>query len=342
MRHVFYSIFIFLLSVSMLFSQSKEASPLFSNSSPVDVKLGFSIKEVKKETNDSVYVATEMQYKSDDGTWETIPIDMKIRGNFRKAKCSFPQLTFKIKKKDRKNTLFDGNKTLKLVLPCQTKSNADALVVKEYLCYKLYDQITDYNFMTRLVNLTLFDENNKKEKTYELKAFFIEDDTPVAKRFDAKMRKELRLHPIRIQDTMSVRHDFFQYMVGNTDWSVLAQHNIKVMQLPETKEFIPLPYDFDLTGVVNAPYATVNEDLPINSVRDRLYRGFCRTDELFYHVRDEYLNLEPSFRNVLEEYKEALGEKEYDDVVKYLDRFFDVLKNEGQFKSHILNGCRKA
>ena len=36
-----------------------------------------------------------------------------------------------------------------------------------------------------------------------------------------------------------------------------------------------MPYDFDYSGLVDAPYAVEPEGIPIGSVRQRLYRGYC-------------------------------------------------------------------
>ena len=68
----------------------------------------------------------------------------------------------------------------------------------------------------------------------------------------------------------------FEYMIGNTDWSVPAYHNIKLMQDRKNPESIPfaVPYDLNHCGFVNAPYAVPPEELGIETVKDRMYRGF--------------------------------------------------------------------
>ena len=63
----------------------------------------------------------------------------------------------------------------------------------------------------------------------------------------------------------SLRLDFFQYMIANTDFSTQFLHNIKAIQTKNGR-FIPIAYDFDMSGVVNAPYATFDEKLGIKSV----------------------------------------------------------------------------
>ncbi len=321
------------------FAQSSDVTPLFASKEPLEVKLGFAIKEVKKITNDTIYSPTVLHYKDASGKWDSIKIDLRARGEFRRKNCFFPPIRIKMKKKDVDGSLFAGNKSLKLVVPCQTAKTANDLILKEYLCYKLYEPITPYVFNTRMVNLTLTDQSGKQPKSYDLKAFFIEDDGLVAKRHGAKMVKDTQLHPLRMQDTTSVRHDFFEYMISNTDWSSVAQHNIKVMQLA-SKDYIPLAYDFDMSGMVNAPYAQVSELTGAVSVRERVYRGFCRPEPLLQFVRQEYLAKESAILNTLNAKEVDLNPKELEGAKKYLGEFFSILKSDKNFQEHIVSKCR--
>ena len=70
----------------------------------------------------------------------------------------------------------------------------------------------------------------------------------------------------------------FEFMIGNTDLSVCAQHNVRLVETP-ANEMLPVPYDFDFSGLVNTTYSGVDKRLGIQSVRDRLYRGPCRTPQ---------------------------------------------------------------
>ena len=63
----------------------------------------------------------------------------------------------------------------------------------------------------------------------------------------------------------------FEYMIGNTDFSIWALHNVRIVQ-DRARKLFPVPYDFDLSGFVHAPYATPDPRIGIRSVLDRLYR----------------------------------------------------------------------
>jgi hypothetical protein len=128
-------------------------------------------------------------------------------------------------------------------------------------------------------------------------------------------------------------------MIGNTDWSSSGQHNMKTIQLQTGT--IPLAYDFDMTGLVNAPYATVNEALSISSVTERLYRGYCRNELLVQHVRSEYLKNESVIIKIINDHQSVFTPQDFKGINKFISEFFDVLKNDNTFSESILVQCRK-
>jgi hypothetical protein len=333
------TLFLVLIFQGFVLAQGKSDLPLFSSEEAIEVRLGFSTKELKKEKADSVYFPSIMHFRTPGGEWDSIKVDLRARGNFRRNQCFFPPIRIKVKKKDSNGTIFEGNKALKLVVPCKNAKADNDQIVKELLCYKLNEQVTPYFFSTRSVNLTLTDEGSKNPKSYELKAFLIEDDDLVAERADSKIAKGKQILPGRLQEVAAVRIDFFEFMIANTDWSSVAQHNIKVMQTPNN-DFIPIAYDFDMSGIVHAYYSTTSELLNISSVRERVYRGFCRSDAAMQQVREEYLAAESKIMEVVDGFEPELGSKEVADIKKYLGEFFDILKNDKQFNEQILSKCR--
>ncbi|HWA36023.1 MAG TPA: hypothetical protein VG737_17905, partial [Cyclobacteriaceae bacterium] len=275
------------------------------------------------------------------GTWDSIRVKARTRGNFRLRTCYFPPLRIKIKEKDAAHTLFAGNKSLKLVLPCYRSGDMNQLILKEYLVYQLYQQVTPYYFQTRLVNIDLTELSRKKPQSYKLLGFFIEDDAHVAERKGATVMKEKKLRPGAYDALLTARHDFFQYMIGNTDFSTTYEHNNNSIFVKPNK-FIPLAYDFDMSGFVNAPYAQANAPtLGTGNIRERVYRGFCRDENTMQTVRQEYLKLEPMFYATIDRYASEFREYDVKDMKDYLGEFFNILKDDGEFRSHILQGCRK-
>lgn len=319
------------------YGQKSDVPGLFMEQTPIPLSTTFSFKEVKKSKSDSVYFPAHLKYKNQSGGWDSVAMEVRARGNFRRKNCYFPPMRLKFKKKAVENTPFAGNKNFKLVLPCETIKSSNDLLLKEYLAYKLLEPLTPYYFHTRLTDLELTD-NSGKPKTYQVKAFLIEDDDLIADRFNGKVIEQ-PIHPLQLSDTAAVINDIFQYMVGNTDWSASLQHNTKVIQLKNNKK-IPLAYDFDMAGLVNAPYATVNENLPISSVQERLYRGFCRNEAVVQYGRSVFLNHENDLMTIIEQHKSYFSPVEFAGIKKFIQEFFSVLHNDSQFNEAIVKGCR--
>ncbi len=334
------SILIFGFITTQLSAQKSDLTALFQDQAPVDMKLKVSIKDIKKKTNDSTFLPSLLYIKNAAGGWDSVKISVRARGIFRRKNCYFSPIRIKISKADAKGTLLEGNKSLKLVMPCQNNDGKNPLVMREFVCYKMFEKVSPYYFSTRLSNLAFTESDGKKNKDFQLTAFFIEDDNLVAKRNHAKVMENLNLHPMALNDTNALRHDFFQLMVANTDWSTTFLHNAKLI-FQEPKKYIPLAYDFDITGFVNPPYAEVSPDLGIANVRERLYRGFCRKEPVTQFVRQEYLNEEPAILGVVDSFQKDFSAKDLTDMKKYLGEFFTILKDDKQFKTMILDGCRK-
>ena len=317
-------------------------SKLFRTNENLELKLTFSRKELKKETNDSTYSVTRFAYKAEDGSWDSLTTEIRVRGNYRLKKCTFPPLKFKIPKSERKGTLFKGNKKLKIVLPCSSMGSNNDYVIREYLAYKLYEIVSPYHYQTRLADISFEDQKEKKSKTYELKGIIIEDIEKIADRFDGKVVKR-GIHPLNMDDLSSVQNAFFQYMIGNTDYSTSGQHNEKLLYID--KKIIPVPYDFDMSGLVNADYSVVSqiggESLPIESVTERLYRGFERNPKIISIVRQQYVTHEKDFFEALQNCKDQFeSQRAYEESRDFLEKFFIIMKDDQKFDKNITKKLR--
>ncbi len=334
---------LFFCSAPGAFSQQKE-DRLFDEKKPLDITLQVSIDQIRESKADSTDVPGVLFYKNDKETFDSVKVNFRSRGNFRLNECYFPPTNIKFKSTDSKGSLFEGTKKIKLVLPCQPQGDGATLILKEYLCYKLYQVITPYALKARLVNIDFTSKLKKNDKQFKLRGIILEDGDKLAKRFDSKIAENVTASPNALQDTADLKMSFFQFMISNTDWSSAYQHNIELIQ-PKTGRFIPVAYDFDMSGLVDAPYAVVsqagNEQLPVNSVRDRVYRGWCRAEDVTQLIRQEFLAKEAELMAVPDEIKQDLPEKTYKEVKQYLQSFFAILKDDIQFKKKMMGDCRK-
>jgi len=323
-------------------SKSKKVAVLFRTQSILPIKLQYSDKELRKNTNDSTYIQSILSYKNEDNKWKDMNIEIRARGKFRRSNCYFVPVKIKIKKSNAKGTLFKGNKKLKLVLPCQRTRDKNDNVIKEYIAYKLFEVVSNYNFKTRLVSISFDEKRGKKIKNHHIKGILIEDDKNVAKRFNAKIIKR-SIHPIRQNHVTCVQTALFQFMIGNIDFSIAKQHNAKLFSID--KKIFPIPYDFDMSGFVNPSYGIVSQipgsSSQMTSITQRKYRGLKREIQFMEKVRQEFLTKQSKMENILLSFENDFeNKKEFSQVKEYLTAFFEILKDDQKFKKRILDQMR--
>ena len=340
-------LFCFLCSPSCFAQENEEGkkigkvSKLFSSDSVLQIKLNYANKEIRKKTNDSTYLKIDLEYQ-EGNEWKSLPVSVRSRGNNRLKNCYFAPVKVKIKKEDRQGTLFKGNKELKLVLPCLTEKGADDFLVKELIAYKLFELVSPYHYKTRLLDITLSEPKGKNNKVHTIKGFFIEDIQVVAKRHGGKVLKR-NIHPLQQDALSSVQNAFFQFMIGNTDFSTAYQHNEKLLFVNKTS--LPVPFDFDMSGFCNTSYSVVSQigdqPLPITQVTQRMYRGFKRDNDILGEVRKQFLENKTNMFAIIEAHKDYFeNPREYQGCVAYIEDFFDVLANDAKFQREILNKTR--
>jgi hypothetical protein len=167
---------------------------------------------------------------------------------------------------------------------------------------------------------------------------FIEDEDDVARRADARVMEIPRVFFREIEpDPLSLMM-VFEYMISNTDYSIFALHNVKLLRSQDRKVF-PVPYDFDLSGLVNTSYTGPKRELGQFTARDRVYLGPCRTAaeiqpvlERFKERKDDVLAVYDSLRELDSVYR--------DDAKLYLKDFFSTISKDGSVrKTFVSGGC---
>ncbi len=275
-------------------------------------------------------------YNKAGGGQIEIPVEVRTRGNFRRINenCSYPPLMIQFPKKgDHGSTIFREQARLKLVMPCM----GDQYVVREWLVYKLYNLVTPKSFRARLVKVQLDGDRNKKlpDPFYGI---LLEEERQAARRnqcisFDKKLKpQETQLDAFL---TMAV----FQYLVGNTDWSVQYQQNIKLIAKDSNALPFPVPYDFDHAGIVNSPYALPAEGLKMSSVKQRRFRGFCvQNQQLFEPVIAHFNKLKKDIYKLYTDC-ELLDAKYIKSTTQYLDQFYGTINNPKEWKKEFAYPC---
>lgn len=249
--------------------------PLFASDTPIKVTIQGPIQALVANRDSPPLPAT----LTAEGV--TYPITLSPRGIFRRKTCDFPPLKLGFTQPAPPGSLFHGQHNLKLVAHCKRDAGFQQKVLLEYAAYHLYNLMTPLSFRTRLANIDYVDAAGHPYVSRV--GFFIEDFGDVAKRNGMSVAKMEASVPLQqIDPAGGARMAIFEYMISNYDWSMRAGlqgepccHNSRLLAGSPASPLTPVPYDFDFSGLVDAPYADPPESLPIDTVRQRLYRGYC-------------------------------------------------------------------
>ncbi len=277
---------------------------------------------------------------------ESLPVALSVRGSLRRtiAICSFPPLRVEFTQKPATTSIFKGQKQLKLVTHCQQPERNQQYVLLEYAAYRLYRALTPESFNVRLAKIDYADEGGHPITTRL--GFFIEDVHDVARRNGQnRLRGVNRISISQLDPAAAARFAVFQYMISNLDWSMTVNskgedccHNARLVSVKAAAaDLIPVPYDFDLAGLVNAPYAAPPASIPVPNVRVRRYRGFCQHNEQAQAFAAELSAHRASLLAIVDQTPE-LSEGSRSRADSYLGDFFDEMSSPAKV-AEMLKTC---
>jgi hypothetical protein len=317
------------------------ATDLFDNNGLLNLSLEGDVKKLMRDRfDDAKRHQLILRYKNSDSIEHSIRIEAKTRGNFRRklGNCEYPPIMLYFTGGDSLNSsLFEGQQKLKLVMPCRSNEH----VIKEWLAYQIYNLITPQSFRARLVQLKLKDI--RKNDVDQVFAILLEDEDAMAKRNNSFSVSRQKLHPSRTDSQTFYKMAMFEYLIGNTDWSVQYMQNIKLIVKDTSGTDLPavVPYDFDMSGWVDAPYAKPADELILASVKTRRFRGYCVNDiEMYRPVINQFLSVKPEIYSMVNSCS-YLSAKTIRTQIEYLNSFYDILSDPLKLKRDLLYPCDK-
>ena len=333
------SLRILALSFGIAASGAAQEAPLFAEDAPLEVTLAFDVEAVTDDWSEAPpwYPATLSTPEA------PLDVGVRTRGFYRLhyLDCDVPPLRLNVRRRATSGTVFEGQDKLKLVTHCENRSEAfQQYVLQEYLVYRAYARLTDLSFRTRLVRITYRDTVGEHDDVTRL-GFLIEDDDALADRLGGEIVKREGVHPDATDREQVGLMSVFHYMVGNTDWTVSTLHNVRLVYRPEVaarlteagvfdgsaSALAAVPYDFDWSGLIGAPYATPDPQLGIRSVRDRIYLGFCRTPDELAPVLDRFRAAEADLTALFRD-SPHLDPEVAEASAEYLADFFEQIGTE--------------
>jgi hypothetical protein len=329
---LFSSLFTSLVGVGQIASSELPKPDFFSSTLPlnVEIKVNFDVlNEPKTPFNE--YRQAFLSYSNDDNKVAKLKIKVKRRSSSRDSlKCVFPLLMLNFPKEKVLATPFAGLDKVHLVTPCQANDSCCSdQVLLEYACYKAYEYLTAFSFKVRLLNVTLSDSANQQQSLH-FKAFIIQDDESLAQRHGAKILKIGNLQ-LSFADRPSLNtFSMFQYLIGNTQWSITNLYNLKLLSLAG-RSLIPIPFEFSQSGIVNAQLAKPAPYLHITDVRSRQFLGLKMPNNEFLEVKQLFNNAK---QQIISEFEnlELHSNAQKRQAINYIHTFFNELEeNPGIF-----------
>jgi len=323
-------------------------APLFASHSPLQVRIAAPLTTLIKTRPDEDYLDGTFTFTGENGVEQTVDLKVRTRGNFRRKRqtCPFPPIWLNFRKDQLPGTPFAGQDKLKLVTHCySSRPRYEQLVLREYLAYRIFQSMTDKSYGVRLLQVDYVDTEGGDALTKL--AFVIEREDDVARRTG--------MMPVKISQAGNDDFDprqqnlvnVFQYLIGNTDFSLTVPgldreccHNISLMSETGDPPFTPVPYDFDFSGLVNAPYAEPKPEDHVRNVRTRVYWGLCENNELVPDTIQQYVDQKDAIYALVDEL-DLLTARDRQSISKYLDTFYGRISKPERVRSWFIRGCRK-
>lgn len=339
-RKTAFALFILLLVVANIFGQKAQENEkptifdwCYAPGELLEIEIQTNLDSLVefKMTNSEVEGVVTLRNNHEESA--VLPAKLRARGRFRRRLCDFPPVKIDFDKDDLEDMGLKKTDDYKLVTHCFNSRAGDENVLKEYLTYRLYQQLTEKSFRVQLLKIRYLNEKGRKKATAY--GFLIENEDEIAERLNSELIED-RYNVSR--DSLEAftldLHDLFQYAVSNTDWNLPMVRNMKLFWRPADQEFFVVPYDFDFSGLVNTDYALPNADLGQKNVRERHFMGAADSPEELADALALMRSNRERLRNMIMDF-EPLSKSERKDMVEYLDSFYESLTN-GAFKADLM------
>jgi len=330
-------------SINMQYAVSdtlQEDITLFDSDELIEISLKFDITRYKRRRDESEYLDATLIYHK--GPNDSIVKSLKVRprGISRLSICDFPPLMLNFRKTDSIDSEFNRIDKIKMVTHCS--AGGEEYLLKEFLIYKIFNSLTEYSFRVRLIRVNYINTAKETKPVREF-AFLIEPVVTLGNRTNTEEVESANVTQKHIKSGIMDRMAIFNYMIGNTDWSVPIRHNTLVMagsQYLGLESGIIIPYDFDYSGLVNTSYAVPFDGLGLESVRERRYLGVCRTAEQYKNALKEFLDKKEDIYKIINEFT-YLDAKTKKEMIGYLEGFFKGFDKRDTNVNLLLKDCIK-
>jgi hypothetical protein len=323
-------------------AKDRRPTRLFRDSTPITFTLTADFKTIFKDrdTLSTKRFPATLVFRTEAGDTGTQIVELSTRGHSRllPVVCDFPPIRVHFPPGDQRLPMFRGQGALKLSVNCRPKNKEyESFVLEEFLLYRFYNLFTDLSFKVRLAKATYVDVV-RGDTVASGPSFFVEDASDMARRNGGELFEQAGVRFGDVDSVTILRATVYEYMIGNTDWALQLLHNFRIVRV-EPGFYYPVPYDFDFSGIMKTPYAHPSQQLPIRSVRERLYRGPCPTMDDLAPIFAEFNARKDAIYAMYQTFP-GVDPKRSAQALQYLDEFYKTINDPKKANTEFRYNCR--
>jgi hypothetical protein len=310
-------------------AQAGAAAPpaLYSRETPLAITLTTNIGQLRHDRGDKApWRAATLTITDSAGKAVVLQARAKTHGMWRLKHCDLPPLRLDVSGNAAKKTELQGMGQPKIVNSCRDSDSYEQLLLSELQAYRAYQLVTPASHRVRLARTTWTDSASGKSPIARY-MILMEDPDKMAERLGGKLLKEKGASATDLEPAQGAIALLFEYMISNLDFSFRALHNTELVGLPDGT-YLPVVYDFDFSGVVDAPYATVDPQFGVKSVRQRVFRGFCAHRVEYPAAAALFLSKKDSIYAL---YGDGIGKlmdaRRVRETLRFYDEFFETISS---------------
>jgi len=340
-----------LAAAALIATPAAAQTPLFSDNSEIQLVVEAPLTTLLRQAARNPQPHAGTLTLMGDGEPRQFQILLSARGVSRRTLgiCAFPPLRLDLEGGGTRGTLMQGQDKIKVVTLCRAGSSYEQMNALEGLAYRFYNAITDYSYRVRPARITYRDSEGRRREDTQ-RNWLVEDIDDVARRSGRRVALDItngQLNYGQFNARAAAELALFQYMIGNLDWDMQQVasgrdccHNVRHIgaSANATGDIIPVPYDFDSSGLVDAPYAVPPEQLGLRNVRQRYYRGMCRFNAQLPAVIQTFQARRDAINALIA--SAGLSESRRASTQRYIDDFYEIIADPGRVQSQLIDRCR--
>lgn len=328
-----------LILIVLIFASHAGASTLFEDDTVLEVSLIGPLSSLTRKKESRAEMPFILRVDNVEHS-----IKLRVRGKSRIKVCNFPPLRIQFSADDTTESVFAGQDRLKLVTHCRLRDSNQTNTLEEYAAYRIFNLISDIGYKVRLLHITYTDTDGRTEdNSFVRYGFLIESASELADRVGGQAARVAGVTLSSLDEHQAATVFIFQYLISNSDWSLVTAvgdtrccHNGDLFDIGSYRYYVP--YDFDLSGLVNARYAKSSPLLQKTNVRRRRYGGYCISAEA---LKGALVAIKARRADILDEIRQVpgLSQDDIESAVKYLDKFFVQANDENKLLQLFESRC---